>query len=547
VIPGSTGTTLIEQCGAGAHIDEDMAALAESLRILRSDNEPLISCLPPEILTNIFAYTGGEPYEIHTGTQRRHFGAMITTHVCRRWRQVAIECPTLWTSIDDVPPRWLAILLERSKEAALIVRYILPSSLKPCAEQILPQLPRIKVLDLCSPSFDADRILDYLSSQPAPLLQMFRLGVLGSFHPRITDTIFQGRAPQLRSVKLTRCTFNWSLFIFSGLRTLDVRRIGRASCPTLSHLLSVLKRMPDLEQLMLELSSEDEDTDEIEDTENTELFDEVSLTRLKNIALDGFPIHTTISLFSHLLLPVDVKIALNLARTESPGSFPELFSAMYKDPDESFPVIQAIRADFRYGLFDVQFCTSTVFKSEYFWDPRHGDIPLSIRLQCDLEPTMIFYVCQMAPHCKIQHLFVSSSHDPLEHFWRTGSIVLPELESMHLSVSTPIGGLIAALQIGDEQKLRHSLDYIPFGCNEPGYLQDVLKMRAERGVGINKLQLEKCRNLTGDKVQLLRDVVTEFDWDGHEEELFRGGGGCPCANCTVATMGYEIPVDSTNI
>ncbi|KAG2141294.1 hypothetical protein DEU56DRAFT_275835 [Suillus clintonianus] len=527
---------------SGAYIDEDMAASAKSLHTLRSHNNPFISCLPPEILVDIFTYTVEETCN--------SLGAMIATHVCRHWRQVALECPTLWTYIDCVRARWLAILLERSKGAALIVIYSLPHVLERCAEQILSQLPRIKVLRLCSFSFDADRIVDCLSSQPAPFLQKFRLGVIDGPHPHITDTIFQGQAPQLRSVELFQCIFSWTLFIFSGLRTLDVRRVGFASCPTLLQLLSALKRMPGLEQLTLDL---------LPQSENTQLFHEVSLARLKSIALHGLTIHTAISLFSHLLLPGDVKITLDLAPPESPESFHDLFSAMYKDPDKSLPVIQAMRAEFAYGLFDLQFSTSTAFKSEYFWDPCHGDIPLSIKFQCQefsIEPTIVFDVCRIVPHRKIQHLFVSSrSLDPLEHFWRTGSTVLPELESMHLSVSTPIGSFIDALQSGDMQgsdiaypSLRDlRFDHLSFGCDEPGYLQAILMMRAERGVGINKLQLEMCRNLTGDKVQLLRDVVADVDWDGHEEDLLNGGWGCTCVSCTVLNWDSIIPVDSTSI
>ncbi|KAG1718229.1 hypothetical protein EDB19DRAFT_1800235 [Suillus lakei] len=354
VIPRSRTALEIEQCHA--HIDQELAALAESMRVLRSRKNALAytSLLPPEILATIFIYTVEE--DNYTGTPRC-CGAplcLAVTHVCRHWRLVALECPTLWTSINCASPHWVSTMLERSRKAALVITYSAPASLRPCFKQILSQLPRIKILQLCSFSSDVNRIIDCLSSQPAPLLQMFKLSVQGVIHPKI-DAIFQGCAPQLRSVELVQCNFSWTLGILSGLRTLEVRQTVSSS-PTLSQLLLRLGLLP--------TSSED-----------NELFDKVSLARLKSMALAGFTIRTAISLFSHLLLPVDVKIALNIARTVGSEGLFGLCSAIHKDVNESFPVIRSMRARRSSNVFGVQFSTSTAFTSEYIWNPPDETLP----------------------------------------------------------------------------------------------------------------------------------------------------------------------------
>ncbi|KAG0696799.1 hypothetical protein DFH29DRAFT_1082712 [Suillus ampliporus] len=516
------GTALVEQ--RLAHINEeiaaseslDMAELAESSSILRSRRNALacISSLPSELLATIFTHILEEQvFDRCRGIHRQGVPTWeIVTHVCRHWRQVALACPTLWTFIDHAPARRLTIMLERSKTAALVVFYT--SSYLHCIGQVLSQLPRIKVLQLSVSSRDVDRISDCLSSQPAPLLETFKLYVLerpGIVRP-ISDA-FQGRAPRLRSVELTNCTFSWTSGIFSGLRTLALRHIG---VYTLSQLLSALRRMPGLEQLILKETSTS--------SEGAEAFDQVPLTHLKSMELDFGNAQFAISLFSHLTLPVDVKITLNQTRLESPQNFRDLLSVMYKNPDESGPVIRSLYISIVNHTFSVALST-VAFKHGQMWNPRDGDSRLSLRFYCyapTLLPVIIFDICRMVPYCHIQSLFVVSTLDLPESFWRAGCAELRELASVHLDCHD-IGGLIATLQNGGTQSsdivypLFHALELrdVNFGCDEPEALRDIVAMRAKHGMGIDKLRLVECWNLRDDGVQLLK-AVTDVDWDGHQ-------------------------------
>ncbi|KAG1873205.1 hypothetical protein F4604DRAFT_1767191 [Suillus subluteus] len=335
----------------------------------------------------------------------------------------------------------------------------------------------------------------------------FKFSVQGFLHPRI-DAIFQGCAPQLRSVELMQCNFSWTLGIFSGLRTLDVRQIAPSSSPTLSQLLSALKHMSGLEQLMLDLLPTS--------SENDELCDKVSLVRLKSITLTGFTAKIAISLFSHLLLPIDLKIALNLAQNVGPLDRYDLSSALDKHVDE---VVRSMRVILWSNILGVQFSTSTTFAFKHIWNPPDGDIRLSIQFKCDdRDFDTAFNMCYMFQHCKIQSFFASFSHDPQKSHWRTASADLPALKRIHVS-ETPVRGLIAALKTRDVESsdiaypllCALELEDIDFSCDEPGYLQRILMMRAKCDVGLHKLRLSKCRNLAYDQVQLLQEVVRDVD------------------------------------
>ncbi|KAG1723734.1 uncharacterized protein EDB91DRAFT_1032968, partial [Suillus paluster] len=100
-------------------------AITESLRVLRSRGNALagISYILPEVLATIFTYiVEEETVKIFRGASRcRVPASVIVTHVCRHWSQVALECTTLWAYIDCVSARWSAVMLERSKKAALVI------------------------------------------------------------------------------------------------------------------------------------------------------------------------------------------------------------------------------------------------------------------------------------------------------------------------------------------------------------------------------------------------------------------------------------------
>jgi hypothetical protein len=506
VTPKST-TTLLEQCLP--HIDNE--ALAESMRVLRSRRNSLapISRIPPEILATIFGHI------VENKTSRKYQkrpACLIVTHICRHWREVALECPSLWAFISWNSARWVGICLERSKKAPLVflntVKYNLA---RDSLQQALSQLPRIKVLRLPLFSSDVDRVLDYLSSQPAPLLQSFKFSVAGPHRNlrTISDAIFQGQAPLLRRLKLINCRFSPTSCIFSGLRILYVKEVESTS---ISELLPALRRMPALEQLTLakELPS-------IIAEENKLCFDRVPLVRLQCITLD-VTIQTAAYLFARLVLPDDTRISLNLTEIQGYQGFSDLFSAMYKGPGKCTPFFRSLDVTYSSHGFVAQFSKSTECRPSY---REHccDDMQLWIQFNWGVpQSPVIFDICRMVTQGKFHSIFVSAISLP-GHFWRAGSTILLELEEIHVQSHLVVGGLFAALRIEGTQSTDIAfrslqvleLEEISFRKYELEDLHNIIAMRSRHGTSLRQLRFTNCKGLHPNQVQLLKEVVEDVD------------------------------------
>ncbi|KAF8868002.1 hypothetical protein BD779DRAFT_1393234, partial [Infundibulicybe gibba] len=74
-----------------------------------------VARLPPEILSRIFVFNArmvrpGDRVDV----------ARAISHVCRRWREIALDCPRLWPHINfEHGPRWLTRVIERSRSVPL--------------------------------------------------------------------------------------------------------------------------------------------------------------------------------------------------------------------------------------------------------------------------------------------------------------------------------------------------------------------------------------------------------------------------------------------
>ncbi|KAF9474923.1 hypothetical protein BDN70DRAFT_865590, partial [Pholiota conissans] len=92
-----------------------------------------VSSLPPEILSDIFALaqvrepdygaTGGRLRDRLVGHHAKDLLRWIyVTHVCRRWRYIAINLATLWVNVPIDYPEWVEEMIRRSKDCSLIVQ-----------------------------------------------------------------------------------------------------------------------------------------------------------------------------------------------------------------------------------------------------------------------------------------------------------------------------------------------------------------------------------------------------------------------------------------
>lgn len=128
-----------------------------------------VSRLPPEVLTKIFImhrdfakYPGGAKLG-----HPRYWIAI--SHVCRHWRTVALNYPTLWTYIDfNFDLTCLSEVFVRAKQAPRlnILTKGLSRDKRPIFLRVLEEMPRISELEIDLPS---NLILKRVGS--APLLQ----------------------------------------------------------------------------------------------------------------------------------------------------------------------------------------------------------------------------------------------------------------------------------------------------------------------------------------------------------------------------------------
>jgi hypothetical protein len=176
-----------------------------------------ISLLPPEILSRVFHLLVAEERPL-SGKRQLPVGWIRVTHVCRHWRQVAIDDLSLWAKIWGISKRteWISEMLARAKNAPLDIELYDVNS--ETLLMILPRLHhtrqlRLKLYDYHS---DTSDVIQEIFSSEVPALEHFELTAPYFPYSPFTfpdlggNMLFKGQAPKLR-------TFTLSEFIIPGL------------------------------------------------------------------------------------------------------------------------------------------------------------------------------------------------------------------------------------------------------------------------------------------------------------------------------------------
>ncbi|KAI0051928.1 hypothetical protein FA95DRAFT_1618635, partial [Auriscalpium vulgare] len=103
--------------------DEAMSVARLALREQRNSLVP-VGRLPTEIIRNIFTLSSeiDRPWIHECPTTK--IGWLTVTHICQRWRHVALEHPGLWTHIlvHALGPGWANAFAERAQGMPLIIQ-----------------------------------------------------------------------------------------------------------------------------------------------------------------------------------------------------------------------------------------------------------------------------------------------------------------------------------------------------------------------------------------------------------------------------------------
>lgn len=227
-----------------------------------------IAKLPPEILSEIFI-THVKSYVVIDNWDDWHPRHWIAfSHVCRHWRKVALDCPTLWSSINLYSgPDCILEFLSRTKEAPLrimadpnAVSTINGPKMHEDTKHMLYWLFKTEMWRIYE--LEMPLLPSFLSISSAGALQKLALydneeqpedyyveGDLG-----LPSTIIHGDgAPRLEELLICRCSFEWEFLCHSNLKSLElIREDGYEGLgTTLVNVLEALDSMPLLEKLKI--------------------------------------------------------------------------------------------------------------------------------------------------------------------------------------------------------------------------------------------------------------------------------------------------------
>ncbi|CDO74867.1 hypothetical protein BN946_scf185004.g17 [Trametes cinnabarina] len=258
-----------------------------------------VNLLPHELLAMVFAYATADG---DTCVQ-----LIGITHVCHLWRHTALNSAALWTRIAVNDPLAIATFLERAKSlpVSLSVTLCRPPVVS-TVRLIASETHRLRSLRVRVPAEIALEIVTNRLKVAAPMLEEFCIEKLDPkwgrwAAPDAADAERSLRTldmPSLRSLSLRGVPL---LYIPQGPNSLRELTLHRRIPPP-DTLLQLLKDSPALEKLCVGGTFE---FDTLLDREA------VALRQLKSFHLSTFPPQGIANLLGSLVLPRDVKVAIN--------------------------------------------------------------------------------------------------------------------------------------------------------------------------------------------------------------------------------------------
>lgn len=243
-------------------IDAKIAQHIQAIKSLRGQRNLLapISRLPREILAYIFLFLSKEhPFSL---------AWISTTHICKLWRQIALDTPDLWTCINLSSRREIVeTFLTRSKAAGLTVfteRHF--HGERSIANYKLTQEHWSRLVDLeiehLSGSDQSWQNSHNAITSEASRMRRLRLSYdIFDFRHLRTDvtnyisldcSVLIRSAPSLMSLSLFGFHFSWSTCRVENLSELILNSIADSVKPSIVDILNILVLSPGLKVLVLD-------------------------------------------------------------------------------------------------------------------------------------------------------------------------------------------------------------------------------------------------------------------------------------------------------
>lgn len=232
-----------------------------------------ISRIPPELLSEVFLHTAG-----HRADPASHPPPLRdwirVTHVCRHWRETALQCTALWSRVDaPINIKWLAELLARSKDSPLSMKLSFRPVRVPGTGQFissedevllaLSALHRVRTLTVDTLGKPMKTVLERLGGR-APLLESLTItgasksAGIAKFRASISRMLSHPDSRRLHTVVTYFCCIPWrnlscatEQVAVGSLTRLVVHGNGDPSELSVSSFFKALACMPRLEELEL--------------------------------------------------------------------------------------------------------------------------------------------------------------------------------------------------------------------------------------------------------------------------------------------------------
>lgn len=253
-----------------------------------------ISQLPAEILVKIFLAHIAQNSD-HRPWQGVHW--FNFSHVCRHWRDISLDCPSLWTTIRLVGrTAWIFERLSRTKTAPLILRAWLGENIHATTIPLITNLLaremwRIQELQIPLKS----------STTVGAAGLLTKLKIYDTSHDRLawksfSKIIYSNDAPLLESLDIDGNSFYWQPMCHPNLKKLSICCHSINSF-TVVDVMSALGGISSLEELHLEGCL----PRDIETSGSLDL--NITLPRLYSLHLSS-SLQSCINLLSHFRLPL---------------------------------------------------------------------------------------------------------------------------------------------------------------------------------------------------------------------------------------------------
>ncbi|TFK65475.1 hypothetical protein BDN72DRAFT_900653, partial [Pluteus cervinus] len=297
---------------AFTEIDKEITVLKQQIRALHTFRNTFtpIYRLPAEVLARIFSFTRyARAHRVYTRKPMTP-SWVVVTHVSQHWSNVALTSPNLWSHLSSSYPTPIVDLwLQRSKCTPLSVDHKNFSAKN--AQLVSESLLRTRELSV-ELGADSWKALENSLSSPAPLLESLSVSISADLQLssliepvdcQFSAGLFAGIAPQLRGLKLNRCSVGIKSSLFTDLTVLRLRQPPQKF--SMMEILAVVSRFPRLTFLTLSHTLRP-DADPVPPA-----FDIISLSSLKSLTIEGRSFVQDLDLLSHFSYPSNSKLWFN--------------------------------------------------------------------------------------------------------------------------------------------------------------------------------------------------------------------------------------------